>query len=196
MKDIVNSISITCLIHILFLIFFSIDHTQSLEKKSEKIIITTKRIEDIKSIKQQTNTKQKSTIKNVKISKTKRIKQKPLPSKQILKKIDKNLAQIKSNNKTERNTKPNTPTVANDELSTPTFYDQICDIFINNLTLPDKGKVKLTISLQSNGKINKIVLINTESLKNWQYLNDTIPTLTLPQTDNDKNIDLTINFYD
>lgn len=60
-------------------------------------------------------------------------------------------------------------------------FQEVLSLFLEkNLILPEKGAVKLTITVQANGKIDKISLVAAESEKNLHYLQAVLPLLTMP----------------
>ncbi len=64
------------------------------------------------------------------------------------------------------------------------------------LVLPEKGIVKLTITVQPNGKIVNIKPLSTESEKNLEYLKHILETLQLPVYEKNEEITFTIMFCD
>jgi hypothetical protein len=105
-------------------------------------------------------------------------------SKQVLKKID---------HRTPKKYSAPTPTP---QAETPPshYIDIACHVFQNELSLPEKGEVKLTITVQPNGKIVKIEEISFESKINLDYLMTVLPTLSLPIPERGKDVLFTIVF--
>lgn len=48
------------------------------------------------------------------------------------------------------------------------------------LRLPEFGQVKIKLTLESSGKVAKLQVVSSESLKNQQYIEKTLPTLSFP----------------
>ncbi len=103
-------------------------------------------------------------------------------SKQVLKKID------------SRTQKKYTPPAQVVEPPASHYIDIACHVFQNELSLPEKGEVKLTITVQPNGKIVKIEEISFESKINLDYLLTVLPTLSLPIPERGKDVSFTIVF--
>lgn len=114
---------------------------------------------------------------------------KPLPksSKQVLKKIDKRLS--KPHLPLPKQIPPPSP-----EETLQSYVDSACLIFRDILVLPEKGLVKLTITVQPNGKIGKIEIETFESKKNLDYLMTVLPTLSLPIPERGKDATFTVLF--
>ena len=113
--------------------------------------------------------------------------QKPKPtqktSKQVLKKIDQRLS------------KPlpaPPPKIA--EPALPSYIDSACQIFTDTLFLPEKGGVKLTLTILPTGRIGKIELETSASQKNLDYLMTILPTLILPAPDKGHETTFTVLF--
>ncbi len=51
------------------------------------------------------------------------------------------------------------------------------------LSLPDFGEVKIQLSLRQDGTVAKVVVLKTQSEKNKQYLESTLPRLRFPRFD-------------
>lgn len=64
------------------------------------------------------------------------------------------------------------------------------------LTLPEKGNVKVTITVQANGKIVNMEVLTKDSEKNWEYLKTVLPGIQLPKFEENKEITFTITFCD
>ena len=64
------------------------------------------------------------------------------------------------------------------------------------LTLPEKGAVKLTITVQANGKIGNIKPVSHESEKNLEYLVLVLEAIQLPVFGKNEEITFTITFCD
>ena len=108
-------------------------------------------------------------------------------SKQVLKKIDQRLAK-------PHTPPPKAPPPHVVEIALPSYVDSACLIFRDALLLPEKGQVKLTVSMESNGKIGKMEIETFESKKNLEYLMAVLPTLSLPYPEKGKEISFTVLF--
>lgn len=108
-------------------------------------------------------------------------------SKQVLKKIDQRLAK-------PHTTVPKTPPPPLVEAALPPYIDSACLIFREALLLPEKGQVKLTVSVEPNGKIGKMEIETYESKKNLEYLMAVLPTLSLPPPERGKETTFTVLF--
>ncbi len=107
--------------------------------------------------------------------------------KQVLKKID------------QRLTKPHTPEPKLPqpkivETALSSYIDSACSIFHNALILPEKGQVRLTVTVEPNGKISQMFVEAFESEKNLDYLMGVLPTLLLPPPEKGKEIVFTVLF--
>lgn len=111
-------------------------------------------------------------------------------SKQVLKKIDKRL--IKTPPPKPQKPLPSLPPPQEEHL--PTYVDSACSLFRDLLVLPEKGLVKLTITVQANGKIDKVEIETFESKKNLDYLMTVLPTLSLPIPEGGKDATFTVLF--
>lgn len=118
----------------------------------------------------------------------------PTRSSQVLRKIEGKLS-----------SSPKSPLAANNQNSGPSqeeitnrffrrYVENIATIFQSTLTLPRSGAVKLTISVQPNGKIANITPISSESDVNLEYLLKILPNITLPTYDFQKKVEFTITF--
>ena len=108
-------------------------------------------------------------------------------SKQVLKKLDRRI------------TKPYVPPPAPKSVlptidSLPSYIESTCSLFRELLVLPEKGLVKLTITVQANGKIGTVKVETFESKNNLDYLLTMLPTLSLPIPEGEKDATFTILF--
>jgi hypothetical protein len=60
--------------------------------------------------------------------------------------------------------------------------------------MPEKGIVKLTITVLTNGKIDKIEIDTYESKKNLDYLMAVLPTLSMPTIEKGFDATFTVLF--
>ena len=187
---------------------------QKAEEKETKVHKEAPKVETEKPKVQKVNTTQK------------KITPQQSHSKELLKKIDKTLTKVEkkapiqqkptSKKTTEKATKKKStkevapkkstneaivslsPKVG--ELQENTFLTNyltgVVDIFKMNLTLPEKGRVKVTITVQPNGKIDTIKVISSESDLNLDYLIKVLPVINLPPFQKPNDIAFTITFCD
>ncbi len=178
-------------IHCIFLIFLSTT-TISQKPPKKKLLIVTKHITP-KVITQKPISASDITKVENKIIKPPPVKKavlkskpkpaaKPLPksSKQVLKKIDQRLTKQVAQ-----------PPIVSEK---PAYLESVCGIFQSALILPEKGPVKLTITVQPNGKISKMEVDAFESKKNSDYLLTVLPTLCLPPPDREEDKTFTVLF--
>lgn len=175
----------TLLVHGFWLLLFSLGGWDACKPKKEKMVVVTKEFVKPKPIPKPVATiikpipKTQATAslpKKIPAPKKKVVKAKKAPPapKQLLKKIDQTLTKIE-------NPVPKTVTAPTPVSDLPiTFFDRVCHIFQETLRLPENGAVKLTLSVQPNGKIVIIELIHSENETNWQYLKLMLPMITLP----------------
>ena len=108
-------------------------------------------------------------------------------SRQLLRQIEESIAKIesKTDNFVPRNEVELPKTV---DFSLPfeegegdvIYQDILVRHLKENLRLPGFGKVTLKLSLQKNGGVTNIEVIQTESDKNRNYLSDSLKTLSFP----------------
>lgn len=127
---------------------------------------------------------------------------KKIEPKQVRKKLNENLAKFSPPNlspkpllKTDKIEKAQTTSIVPPSL-TSSYFNQVSLIFQESLTLPEKGAIKLTISVQANGKIVNIKPISYESEKNLHYLQTVLPSLELPNPEGGQEIEFSIIFCD
>ena len=200
----------------IFFLHFSEIHKKPLPKK--KIIVHTIHLLE-EPVKTPTYTK-KSASKQVvkappkkkaptnKVPKRKKViakkappKKKPvkkLSKKKIQNKLNKSLASAKPHYVGKKSpAKKNTKNDAGKEKSEYNKYLQtVAGILRDALTLPEKGKVKLTITTSPLGKISKIVTQSSESACNLSYLEENLAKLTLPKYKKKEDRIFTIVFCD
>ncbi len=63
------------------------------------------------------------------------------------------------------------------------YTDTLIDHLHQYLSLPDYGEVKIQLSLRQDGTVVKVVIVKTQSEKNKQYLESTLPGLRFPPFD-------------
>ena len=122
----------------------------------------------------------------------------PLPShgtsKQVLKKLGKPKKQPPITKPSSSKQSPSPPPSQTPPLSS--YVELACATFHDVLILPEKGMVKVTITVQPNGKIGKVEVETFESRKNLDYLMAVLPTLTLPKPEGGNHATFTILFCD
>lgn len=114
----------------------------------------------------------------------------PKTSKQILKKIEKRKA--KTPLLSQKKVTP--PTKVVEEQESSNYLETAFIIFRNTLVLPEKGPVKLTLTINPHGKIEKIVKESSDSQKNLDYLLELLPHLTLPPLEKNQETTFTVLF--
>lgn len=177
---------ITLAVLLIHLIGFSFLSQTSFKPKppAKKLVVVTKHYSPpspvVKQVVEKVVSIQKSSP-SPKIKPKKTPKPAPKSPKQVLKKLDKRL------------TKPVTPQIVQ-EPAPPSYIDSASLVFREALLLPEKGGVKLTITVQANGKIGKIELETFESKKNLDYLLTVLPTLSLPIPERGNDATFTILF--
>lgn len=67
-----------------------------------------------------------------------------------------------------------------EESSVLSFEEQLVSYLHEALHLPEMGEVKIELTLQKNGSVEKIVVLHAESLKNKAYLEKNLPLLRFP----------------
>ena len=185
-----TSLSITIALHITLFIFLSQAKTPpSLSINRIKLTQTT----TPKALKIP-KTKQKQVIIPKKIAQAPSrkppqkavLQKKPLTRKKILKKIEKR-AQAKRSEASKKKSlqkpaKPFLPPSSTQTKKAPLTLSATCIRFLQEaLVLPKKGSVKVRISVQTNGKIDTIdVIEGNEDNENARYLQKKLRKLTLP----------------
>ncbi len=183
-------------VHVISLLFISTSVVKEKEMKKKLCVVTKQFSPKIIEPATTTNTKiekpsplPKKIIPLKKATPLVKLKPKPIQksSKQVLKKIDKRLA------KTHHPTPKQLPLTVIEE-ALPSYVESACLVFKEALLLPEKGQVKLTITVQPNGKIGKMDLETFESKINLDYLMTVLPTLSLPIPERGKDATFTILF--
>ncbi|MBI5274195.1 MAG: hypothetical protein HY860_03985 [Chlamydiales bacterium] len=124
---------------------------------------------------------------------------KQLKAKQLLSKLDKNLKQLQQKELPKNNVQLPKPLQlssiepSNDHTQPEIDCGELFSYFQNNLQLPEKGEIKVSITVQPNGKIANIQIIHTKSIQNANYLKEELPKLYLPKLA-DEPIALTVIF--
>jgi hypothetical protein len=67
-----------------------------------------------------------------------------------------------------------------EESSVLSFEEQLVSYLHEALHLPELGEVKIELTLQKNGTVEKMVVLHAESLKNKTYLEKNLPLLRFP----------------
>ena len=126
----------------------------------------------------------------------------PKSTKSVRGKLEKNVAEIQAKNpkKKVEGIKKTAPSSTDSQTSEKeakhSYLQKISTQLRGWLTLPEKGAVKLTITVQANGKIVNIVPLSNESEKNLEYLKCVLTSLQLPAFEENKEITFTITFCD
>ncbi|MBM3192640.1 MAG: hypothetical protein FJZ59_00205 [Chlamydiae bacterium] len=189
---------IVFLIHSTCLISF-ISSTPKIKPPNKKLVVVTKEFvkkEAPPCLHTKIETKalpQISSIEKTKVKKTPPLKEKKTPpktSKQILKKIEKR----KPKSALNLQKKVSSPQKTAEKESFPSYMEATFDIFRSLLVLPEKGRVKLTLTVTADGKIDKITKESSESQKNLDYLLDLLPHLTLPPLEKNQETTFTVLF--
>ena len=147
------------MIHAGWLVLFSFGGWHKSKPKKEKMVVVTKEytqpkpitkvIKPVAIVKAAPPQPKKILAKKPAEKPVVKKKKSPNTSKQLLKKIDQTLTKI------EKPASKPTPQIVTEIVSGPTtFFDRVCHIFQETLTLPEKGGVKLTISVQPNGSFS------------------------------------------
>ncbi|MEZ5315393.1 MAG: hypothetical protein R3E91_04200 [Chlamydiales bacterium] len=76
-----------------------------------------------------------------------------------------------------------------------TYTDQLIGFLENALELPEKGKIKLQLTVKKNGHVKALTIQETNSLKNQKYVEEVLPILLLPPFDKyfEDNLDHTFS---
>lgn len=77
-----------------------------------------------------------------------------------------------------------------------TYLQKVAGILSDNLTLPEIGKVKLSLTIRPNGKVVKIVSLLSESSLNLSYLEEHLSQIQLPSYAKQEDRTFTIVFSD
>lgn len=64
--------------------------------------------------------------------------------------------------------------------STESYAEYLAFFLKQELKLPDFGEVKVEITLNKDGSVEKCLVLNSESIKNRRYLEERLPKLTFP----------------
>ncbi len=64
------------------------------------------------------------------------------------------------------------------------YRDEVAQRLKLNLRLPDHGSVKVKLTLDRSGKVAQVTIVTSESQKNKQYIEKTLPTLFFPNFGN------------
>ncbi len=121
------------------------------------------------------------------------------PVKSVRGKLEKNVAKIQQNNT------PTPPPLLTSSVATAEliqgdekyhYLSVVSSQLQEWLILPEKGEVKLTITVQPNGKIANIKALSSESEKNLEYLKHVLEGVQLPVYDKNEEITFTVTFCD
>ena len=186
---------VVVIIHFISILFISSSLSKEKKEKKKLLVVTKQVVPKIATPNIITKIEKTSLLPPLpkkttlikKVSSQPKAKPPPKSSKQVLKKIDKRLA------------KPHSPPVKQLPITSieeplSSYVDSACLVFKEALLLPEKGQVKLTITVQPNGKIGKMNLETFESTVNLDYLMAVLPTLSLPIPERGKDATFTILF--
>jgi hypothetical protein len=186
-------------IHFLGIIFFSSTSSQKKPSPKKLVVITKEFVQKTESVPVVTKIETKplpqiNSIKKVtavkKTTPLKKAKTDPKTSKQVLKKIDQRKPKLPIiAPKKESVVSPTTETESHSSYLESAFV-----IFKNTLILPEKGPVKLTLTVGPTGKIDKIITESFASQKNLNYLLELLPHLILPSPAKNQEATFTVLF--
>jgi hypothetical protein len=195
-----------CLCHLsLFFIKVGQVHPKLIKKK---ISIHTIHLIDEPSLPIQKETLSQSLFKETKekIDPQKQIPKKiaqlkPKPVKKVEKKTLQNaINKSLSKNSTPLKKSPVKKTAKNDAVKSSNEYNQylleVSEILSASLILPEAGKVKLAITVDSKGKVVKIVSLFSVSADNLSYLENNLVKLTFPKYKTNEERTFNITFSD
>jgi hypothetical protein len=76
------------------------------------------------------------------------------------------------------------------------YLQEVAAILSNTLTLPEAGKVKLSITIRPGGTVSKITSLTSESACNLAYLEEHLAKILLPKYSKKEDRTFTIVFSD
>lgn len=76
------------------------------------------------------------------------------------------------------------------------YLQAVAQVLSDTLTLPEQGKVKLSITIRPSGKVSKIVSLSSESAYNLAYLEEHLAKIILPKYSKKEDRTFTIVFSD
>lgn len=104
---------------------------------------------------------------------------------ELLQQLDRSLAKIEQAPKIERplvKSSPSLPTLKIDHFGgeDSEYESELIHFLRGQLSLPEVGEVQMKLSLQNNGAFVKMEIVRTQSVKNRDYLQAVLPTLSFP----------------
>jgi hypothetical protein len=122
----------------------------------------------------------------------------PLHKKALKKQLQKSIATSKSSAKgsPKKIKKIVKKDAGNTEREYNDYLQRIFEILSDSLTLPEKGKVKLNLTVGCNGKVVRIETLSSESSLNLTYLQQNVGSLIFPKYTKNENRTFTILFSD
>jgi len=123
-------------------------------------------------------------------------KKEKIPRAQVKKKLEKAMVKMPPaiKNHTPIPEKKITPPSVIENTISSAYLQSICALLEDHLTLPESGIVKLTITVQANGKIGMVKEVSSESRKNLVYLKEMLENFSFPSPDGEKEVEFTITF--
>jgi len=184
------------ILHIACIYYLFFDQSSINIKKNKKtFIVKNVIIQKPQPIKHVTPIKQSQPRKTVtaknnnqkkKLPKIEKQEKKPSPQ-NLLNKLEDSIKNLeKTSNVSSQNTlsipkQITTLNIDNKEKVNPTGYKELLvEELKNNLNLPDYGEVKVKITINIDGSITNVVIIEAKSKKNQDYLKNTLPQLVFP----------------
>jgi hypothetical protein len=219
-----NSIKLPLIVALCHLpiLFIHINSKPKPQEKKKKIVINTIKILDEKPLiayniessrppaakpKRTSNPKpkpkKKPKVVTKKIAKKapKKTPKKKISKKKIQKALNKSLAKSKVVSK--KGVKKAAPSkkvtkkdAGKDQSEYNLFLSDVFNLLAESLELPEKGKVKLSITVRSNGSVAKLVSISSESDENLDYLLSNLKSLSFPTYTKKEDRTFTIVFSD
>ena len=179
---------------------------KEIKEKKQKIIVKNITVLPVKTILPVQNTLPVKSQKAKKRPLAKKIKKKSTSHSQKLKKVAKKTQALNTLSEQIHNLDLSYTQEKKDSLEVPVleqlkidFSDQIStaseeslsSFFKKNLKLPEFGEIKIKLSTDHEGKVQKLEILQSNSKKNRAYLKNTLPELSFPCF----NETLTIRFY-
>ncbi|MCH9617744.1 MAG: hypothetical protein SP4CHLAM5_06890 [Chlamydiia bacterium] len=170
-------------------------NTIHLLEEHPKQIVTARMPAPKKTVKKVARKKKKIIAKKAPAKK----KKKPILSKKkIQKKLSKSLASKKP--RALKRLTPIKKTTKNDAGKEQSEYNkylqEVAAILSDTLTLPETGKVKLSITIRPGGTVSKITSLSSESACNLAYLEEHLAKILLPKYSKKEDRTFTIVFSD
>lgn len=184
------------IIHIACIYYLFFDQSSINIKKNKKtFIVKNVIIQKPQPVKQVTSVKQSQTRKTVTVKNNDQKKKPPKIEKQekktspqnLLNKLEDSIKNLEKTSNVSSQSNLSIPkqittlNIDNKEKVNPTGYKELLvEELKNNLNLPDYGEVKVKITINIDGSITNVVIIEAKSKKNQDYLKNTLPQLVFP----------------